>query len=114
MYSFLQKYNSSGGQWQEAGEPLHTVLSKDRFGLVTVTINGEEFVITDIGMRMLKPRELARAQGFPDSYKLIGTATQQVARVGNSVSPPVAEAVVRAQGFAPAPRRAKRTKARAT
>jgi DNA (cytosine-5)-methyltransferase 1 len=49
-------------------EPLHTATTKDRFGLVTVTIDGEPYVITDIGMRMLTPRELFRAQGFPDSY----------------------------------------------
>jgi DNA (cytosine-5)-methyltransferase 1 len=41
------------------------------------------------------PRELARAQGFGDDYVLTGTAAQQVAKIGNSVSPPVAEAVVR-------------------
>jgi DNA (cytosine-5)-methyltransferase 1 len=61
-----------------------------------VTIDGETFVIVDIGLRMLTPRELARAQGFPDSYVLTGTRAQQVARVGNSVPPPLAEAVIRA------------------
>jgi DNA (cytosine-5)-methyltransferase 1 len=43
-----------------------------------------------------QPRELARAQGFPDSYVLTGTKTQQVARIGNSVVPHVACAIVRA------------------
>jgi len=47
-------------------------------------------------MRMLTPRELARCQGFPDSYILTGTKTSQVARIGNSVCPPVVEAIVRA------------------
>lgn len=61
-----------------------------------VTIDGEEYAIVDIGLRMLTPRELARAQGFPDSYVLTGTQAQQVARVGNSVPPPLAEAVIRA------------------
>lgn len=42
----------------------------------------------------LQPRELARAQGFPDSYILTGTKTQQVARIGNSVCPHVAKALV--------------------
>jgi DNA (cytosine-5)-methyltransferase 1 len=51
-----------------AREPLHTVTTKDRFGLVTVTIEGEEYVIVDIGMRMLTPRELFNAQGFPPDY----------------------------------------------
>lgn len=54
-------------------------------------------------------RELARAQGFPDGYQLTGTATNQVERIGNSVCPPVAEAVVRAQGFTPSPRRKRAT-----
>ena len=52
--------------------------------------------IWDIGLRMLQPRELARAQGFPDTYILTGTKTSQVARIGNSVCPDMAEALVRA------------------
>jgi DNA (cytosine-5)-methyltransferase 1 len=69
----------------------------DRFGLVTVTLDGWPYVVADIGLRMLQPRELARAQGFPDSYILTGTKREQVARIGNSVCPPVVEALVRAQ-----------------
>lgn len=68
-----------------------------------VRIGGEVYAIADIGMRGLVPRELARAQGFPDSYVLEQTAdgrpttkTKQIALVGNSVSPVVAEALVRA------------------
>jgi DNA (cytosine-5)-methyltransferase 1 len=94
--AFMAKYYGADQHGQAINEPLHTVPTKDRFGLVTVTIDGEEFVIADIGMRMLQPRELARAQGFPDSYILTGTKTQQVARIGNSVPPDVAEAIVRA------------------
>lgn len=94
--AFLLKFYSEGGQWCAPGEPLHTVVGKDRFGLVQVTLDGTPYVITDIGMRMLAPRELARAQGFPDSYVLTGTKTSQVARLGNSVVPHVAEALVRA------------------
>jgi DNA (cytosine-5)-methyltransferase 1 len=45
--------------------PLDTVTTKDRFALVTVTVDGETYVIVDIGMRMLTPRELFRCQGFP-------------------------------------------------
>lgn len=73
--------------------PLRTVTSKDRMGLVL--IHGTS-LITDIGLRMLTPRELAMAQGFPQVYVLTGTATSQVARIGNSVCPPVAEAIVSA------------------
>jgi DNA (cytosine-5)-methyltransferase 1 len=61
-----------------------------------VWIKGEMFVIVDIGMRMLTPRELARAQGFPDSYILTGTKTNQVARIGNSVCPEMARVIVAA------------------
>jgi DNA (cytosine-5)-methyltransferase 1 len=100
--SFLSKYyGTSTGQALD--EPLDTVTTKDRFGVVTVAIGGEQFYIDDICMRMLQPRELYLAQGFdadyiidvgPDGRKL--TKTEQVRMVGNSVSPPVAEAIVRA------------------
>jgi DNA (cytosine-5)-methyltransferase 1 len=63
--AFLQKYYGVD-QDPQLGEPLHTATTKDRFGVVTVDIDGEPYVITDIGMRMLTPRELFRAQGFPD------------------------------------------------
>lgn len=91
---------SAGGVDQDPRleEPLHTVTSKDRFAIVTV--HGCPYVITDIGMRMLTPRELFRAQGFADSYQIDGyglTKTAQVRMCGNSVCPPLAEAVVRAQ-----------------
>ncbi|MFC5524051.1 DNA cytosine methyltransferase [Polaromonas jejuensis] len=82
--------------------PLATVTSRDRFGLVT--IKGQDYQIVDIGLRMLTPRELFRAQGFPADY-IIGddacqglslTKSAQVRMCGNSVCPPVAEALVRA------------------
>jgi DNA (cytosine-5)-methyltransferase 1 len=82
-------------------EPLHTITTKDRFGLVTVA--GEPYLIADIGMRMLQPRELYRAQGFPDSYIIDcgadGRALPKDAQVrmcGNSVCPPLARALVAA------------------
>jgi DNA (cytosine-5)-methyltransferase 1 len=83
-------------------DPMHTVTSKHRFGLVTVA--GQDYAIADIGLRMLAPRELYTAQGFPAAY-VIGdrpadgltlTKTAQVRMCGNSVSPPVAAALVRA------------------
>ncbi len=95
VYSFLVKYFGTA-IGASLTEPAPTATGKDRFGLVTVTINGEPYVIVDIGMRMLTPRELARAQGFPDTYVLTGTKTSQVARIGNSVCPQVAAAIVRA------------------
>lgn len=83
--------------------PLATVTTRDRFGLVTVA--GAEYVIADIGMRMLEPRELYRAQGFLDAYRVEDvevdgrrlTKTAQVRLCGNSVSPPIAAALARAQ-----------------
>ena len=94
--AFLTKFYGTGlGQMLDA--PLDTVTTLDRFGLVTVSIDGEPYVITDIGLRMLQPRELARAQGFEDAYILTGSKRDQVARIGNSVCPPVARAVVAAQ-----------------
>jgi DNA (cytosine-5)-methyltransferase 1 len=95
VYSFLTKYFGTA-VGQSLDDPLHTATGKDRFGLVTVTLNGEPWIIVDIGMRMLKPRELARGQGFPDDYALTGSQTNQVSKIGNSVSPQMAEAIVRA------------------
>jgi DNA (cytosine-5)-methyltransferase 1 len=93
VYAFLTKYFGTA-IGQHIAEPLHTVTAKDRFGLVTVSVGGEPYVVVDIGMRMLTPRELARAQGFPETYLLTGSKTSQVARIGNSVCPHVAKALV--------------------
>ena len=91
--AFLIKYyNTNIGSWLK--NPMHTITSKDRLGLVTVS--GQEYQIADIGLRMLSPRELARAQGFPDSYILTGSKSNQVAKIGNSVCPPMAKALVKA------------------
>lgn len=95
VYSFLIRYFGTA-IGQHLTEPLFTVTGKDRFGLVTVSIEGQTYAVVDIGMRMLTPRELARGQGFPDSYILTGTKTSQVARIGNSVPPALAKAIVEA------------------
>ncbi len=99
--AFLMKYYGTGGQDQSCADPLHSATTKARFGLVTVA--GVEYQISDIGMRMLTPRELARAQGFPDSYILDPiyngkplTKTAQIKMIGNSVCPDVAAALFRA------------------
>lgn len=100
--AFLAKYYGQGFGCS-ADEPLHTITTKDRFGLVTVSIAGTPYFIADIGMRMLTPRELARAQGFPAWYVLEQTAdgtpitkTAQVRGIGNSVCPPIAAALAAA------------------
>lgn len=99
--AFLLKYYGSADNGQQLGEPLHTVTTKDRFGLVT--IHGVDYQIVDIGMRMLEPHELFAAQGFPPNYIIDVDAdgrkyskSAQVARCGNAVPPPFAEALVRA------------------
>jgi len=119
--AFLVKYYSEGGQDQDCRDPMHTIPTKDRLGLVTVA--GKQYQIADIGMRMLVPPELYRAQGFPSSYifaPIIDPANPtlefvreallrigrtkayqlpqhaQVRMCGNSVSPPMAAALVKA------------------
>ncbi|MEL7706461.1 DNA cytosine methyltransferase [Citromicrobium bathyomarinum] len=102
--AFLVKYYGNESDGHDPAEPLGTVTTKDRFAVVTVTIDAVTYVIVDIGMRMLTPRELARAQGFPDHYVLdpIGlkarplSKSAQIRMIGNSVCPDVATALVRA------------------
>lgn len=100
VQAFLVKYFSNGTA-KSVDEPLDTVTTKDRFALVT--IHGEKYIITDIKMRMLQPRELFNAQGFPPDYIIDHDAdghpyvkSKQVARCGNAVTPPVPAALVRA------------------
>ena len=101
--AFLTKFYGEGSTSQPLDRPLDTIVTKDRFGLVQVLVDGEPHVIVDIGMRMLQPRELATAQGFGPEYKLTGTKSEQVARIGNSVSPYPAAALVRANVATPSP-----------
>ncbi len=97
-------------------EPLPTVTTHDRFALVTV--RGESYLIEDIGLRLLTPRELFRAQGFPDDYNIDRaliddertgqhrvvslTRTQQVHMCGNSVPPSLSQALATANLFSSA------------
>jgi DNA (cytosine-5)-methyltransferase 1 len=99
--AFLARYHGTGGQWAALDAPAPCVTAREGLALVTVDIDGETWVLSDIGMRMLRPRELARAQGFPDSYQLIGSKGDQVARIGNSVVPQLAEAIARSLLVAP-------------
>jgi DNA (cytosine-5)-methyltransferase 1 len=104
VYAFLIRYNGKG-EPEELTKPLGTLTTKDRYGLVTVTVDSQTYVIADIGMRMLLPRELFNAQGFDPSYDITAesvlgaplTKTAQVRMVGNSVAPPMGAAIVRAQ-----------------
>lgn len=98
--AFLIKYYGQG-TGQDIEEPLDTVTSRDRFGLVT--IEGVDYQIVDIGLRMLEPKELYGCQGFPDDYIIDHDYTgktyprsEQVRRCGNAVCPPIPDALVRA------------------
>lgn len=111
--AFLIKFYSMGGQWASLKQPMPTITATDRLGLVTV--QGEDYMIADIGMRMLTPRELFRGNGFPNSYIIdpwvddrrdkLGrrlrpgplSADAQVDLCGNSVPPGFARAMVQAQ-----------------
>ncbi|MEG8233797.1 DNA cytosine methyltransferase [Pseudomonas orientalis] len=83
--------------------PAPTITTKDRLAMVTVMVKGTPYVIIDICLRMLKPSELYKAQGFPADYIISHgadgkpfTKTQQVHMCGNSVSPPPMAALARA------------------
>lgn len=98
--AFLIKYYGQG-TGQDIEEPLDTVTSRDRFGLVT--IEGVDYQIVDIGLRMLEPKELYGCQGFPEDYIIDHDYTgktyprsEQVRRCGNAVCPPIPAALVRA------------------
>lgn len=98
--AFLLKYYGNEG-FSGCDEPMPTATTKDRFGLVTV--HGVDYAIVDIGLRMLTPRELFDANGFPHDYEIVQGAdgrvlskAEQVAKCGNAVPPQLAEALVRA------------------
>ncbi|MBU9745879.1 DNA cytosine methyltransferase [Lachnospiraceae bacterium ASD3451] len=100
--AFLIKYYGTG-RGQDMRNPLGTITTKDRFGLVNVitVINGETYILRDIFLRMLNPEELKRMQGFPEDYIIDRDITgkpypiaEQVARIGNSVVPIMAQKLV--------------------
>lgn len=97
---FIMEYYGCG-IGQSLNEPLHTIVTKDRFALITVL--GNEYAILDIFLRMLTPEELKLAQGFPPDYIIDRDynwqkypVCEQVKRIGNSVVPIMAEALVKA------------------
>lgn len=100
VQAFLVKYFSTGVA-KSLNEPVDTITSRDRFALIT--IHGVDYIIADIKMRMLTPREQFRMMGFPEDYIIDHDAegnhysrTKQVARCENAVTPPVATELVRA------------------
>lgn len=99
--AFLVKYYGNGNNAVSCESPAPTITAKDRMGLVTVC--GDDYRIVDIGLRMLTPRELFDAQGFPHDYIIDVDAdgksypkSEQVNRCGNAVCPPIPTALVRA------------------
>jgi DNA (cytosine-5)-methyltransferase 1 len=97
---FIMEYYGCG-TGQSLNDPLHTIVTKDRFALITVF--GNEYCIVDIYLRMLSPEELKLAQGFPADY-IIDTYTdgspvtisEQVKRIGNSVCPGLSKVLTEA------------------
>ena len=101
--AFLDKYYGSEEHGAALDNPMATATSKEHMSLVLIKIDGVEYAISDIGMRMLQPRELYRAQGFPENYVIDFEykgkplpKSAQVHMAGNSVCPPVAAAIVAA------------------
>lgn len=103
----IVKYSGGAnlGNWTEVRDLLNTycgyTMADDE--ILLLEINGEKYFIYDIGMRMLEPKELYAAQGFPTDYIIDKdyegkeySRKEQVARCGNAVPPPFAEALVRA------------------
>lgn len=93
--AFIVKHYGCG-TGQSLNESLHTLMGENKFGLVMV--RGEKYKIADIGLRMLQPHELLKAQfgRFADNYRLHGSKRQRVKAIGNSVPPEVVEALVKA------------------
>lgn len=96
--AFLIEYYGTGTA-HRCDKPLHTVTTRDRLGLVT--IKGQDYQIVDIGMRMLEPHELFAAMGFSSHYQISHDSSgkklskaKQVARCGNAVCPPLAQALI--------------------
>lgn len=101
--AFLMEYYSEGGQWSELDKPLNTITTRDRLALVTVFVQGTPYVIVDIRLRMLKPRELFNGQDFPADYIIDRghdgrkfSISAQVRMCGNSVDPVMAEGFLKA------------------
>lgn len=100
--AFLINYYGTGMS-AAANEPLNTCTGKVHSGLVAVRIGGKEYAIAEIGLRMLQPHELYAAQGFPSGYVFDRSGSgaplskeAQIRMCGNSVCPPVAAALVKA------------------
>jgi DNA (cytosine-5)-methyltransferase 1 len=100
VYAFLHQYYSMGDNSTHPAEPLATVTTKDRTALVTVEVNSVTYIVTDICLRMLTPRELARAMGFPESFQFVAdgkplTSAASVRMIGNACPVNTVAALIR-------------------
>jgi len=86
--------SGSGKTLRRADGPLGCVTTLDRHALVTVLIDGLEFVIIDILFRMLRPHELAAAMGFPAGYLWPKSQRDATRLIGNAVHVDVAAALI--------------------
>lgn len=93
---FMVKFYGNEHGAESLNDPIDTICTKDRFGLVRgylVEVNGARYVL-DIRFRMLQPHELAKGMGFPADYKFAGKKKDQVKQIGNAVSPNLSEALI--------------------
>jgi DNA (cytosine-5)-methyltransferase 1 len=94
--SFLTPFYGTAGA-SSVNEPLPTVTTKDRFGLVTPKQWEKDGLrLLDIRFRMLQPQELAGAMGFPKSYHFMGNRSDKVRQIGNAVPVNLAKAIIKA------------------
>lgn len=82
----LVKYYGSKKDTCSVDEPLDTVTTKERFGLVQFQIDGVIYGL-DIRFRMLQPHELSAAMTFPPKYPFAGNKSEQTKQIGNAVPP---------------------------
>lgn len=94
---FIVKYYGTATV-AEVQNPMDTATVKNRFGLATAKLAEcmGELGVADVHFRMLQVPELLRAQGFPNDYQLLGTKNEQTKMIGNSVPPPLMQALCEA------------------
>jgi DNA (cytosine-5)-methyltransferase 1 len=88
--AFLTYYYGTGLA-SRADEPMGTVSTRDRVGLVQAM---DRMTLEDLTFRMLHPHEIGAAMAFPKSYVVLGTNKQKVKMYGNAVTPPVMEMIM--------------------